>query len=107
MLAVVLHTLEGGMRLLRKLAIDAVHEKLGITQDCIERRAQLMAHIGEELRFVLACDLELAALVLDLVKEPRVLDRQHRLARESLQDVDRAVAEATGGTALHDQPAED
>ena len=35
-------------------------EDFAVADDGVERRAQLMAHIGEELRFVLARDLELA-----------------------------------------------
>ena len=46
------------------------------------------------------CDLcsrfrELAALLLDLAEEPRVLDRQHRLSCESLQEIEGIVGEFT------------
>ena len=47
-----------------------------------------MAHIGEELRFVLACDLKLPALVLDFVEQPHVFDRDHRLVGEGLDQLD-------------------
>jgi len=40
----------------------------------VERRAQLVAHAGEELRLVLAGLLELAVLVLNLFEQPHVLD---------------------------------
>ena len=43
-----------------------------------------MAHVGEELRLVLACLRELAALVLDFVEQPHVLDGDHRLVGEGL-----------------------
>ncbi len=33
----------------RRLAINAVRQELGIAQDGVERRAQLVAHIGEKL----------------------------------------------------------
>src|SRR5262249_60076081 len=46
-----------------------------------------MAHAGHELRLVLARLLQLAALVLDLTEQSRVLDGQHRLRRERLQEV--------------------
>src|SRR3954471_10322315 len=52
------------------------------TNDGIKRRAQLMAHIRQELRFVLARNLKLAALLLDLAEQARVLDREHGLRRE-------------------------
>ena len=37
-------------------------EHLAVADDRVERRAQLVAHVGEELRLVLAGDLELATL---------------------------------------------
>jgi hypothetical protein len=73
----------------------------------IERRAQLVAHIGEELRLVLAGDLELAALVLDLVEQPRILDRQHRLRGECLDQVDGVLREGAGRSPAHHQQADD
>jgi hypothetical protein len=66
------------------LAISPVRHQFGIAQDGIERRAQLVAHIGEELRLVLARLFKLPALVLDLVEQPSILDRQHRLSRKRL-----------------------
>ena len=59
-------------------------ENFAVADDGIERRAQLVAHIGEEMRLVLAGDLELAALVVDFVEQPRILNRQNRLRSESL-----------------------
>ena len=47
-----------------------------------------VAHIGEELRLVLACDRELAALLLDLAEEPRVLDGDRRLVGKGRQQID-------------------
>src|SRR5262249_224988 len=66
-------------------AISAVCHQFGIAQNGVERRAQLMAHIGEELRFVLARLRKLATLLLDLAEEPRVLDREHGGGCERLQ----------------------
>ena len=63
-------------------------QHIGQANDCIERRAQLMTHIREELRFMLARNLKLAALLLKLAKQARILDREHRLGRESLQKID-------------------
>jgi hypothetical protein len=42
-----------------------------------------MAHIGEELRLVLARDLELPALVLDFIEQAHILDGNHSLVSES------------------------
>src|SRR5262249_34015974 len=60
-----LKPLEDAQHLLGRLAIGAVRHQFSIAKNGIERRAQLVTHIGEELRFVLACDLKLPALILD------------------------------------------
>ena len=65
-----------------------IDDELGVAQDGVERRAQLMAHVGEELRLVLARDLELAALLLDLAEQAGVLDRQRGLRGEGLQQLE-------------------
>src|SRR5215471_17372862 len=44
-----------------------------------------MAHIGDELRFVLAGSFELPALVLDFLEQSRVLDCDHRLIGKGLE----------------------
>ena len=63
-------------------------QHLAETDDGVKRRAQFMAHIGEELRLVLARFRELAALVLDFVEQPHVLDRDHRLVGEGPDKLD-------------------
>ena len=50
-------------------AVDVVENELGVAEDGIQWRAELVAHVGKELRFVLARDLKLAALLLDLLEE--------------------------------------
>ena len=77
-----LHALHHGAHFFRRLAVNAVDDQLGIAEDGVERRAQLVAHIGEELRFVLARLLDLPALVLDFFEQPHVLDGDHRLVGE-------------------------
>ena len=83
-----LHALErlGEAGELRAFGLLAQH--LGQANDGVKRRAQLMAHIREELRLMLACNLELAALLLDLAEQARVLDREHGLGRKGLQKID-------------------
>ena len=68
MLAVGLKSFENAQHLLRRLTVSAVRHQFGIAQDGVERRAQLVAHVGEELRLVLARLFELPALVLDFVE---------------------------------------
>src|SRR5262249_51359305 len=49
---------------------------------------QLVAHVGEELRFVPTRVLELTALLLELPEQPRVFDRERGLAGEGCQQLD-------------------
>ena len=102
-----LHALEHAAHLCRRLAIDVVEDQLGVAEDGIERRAQLVAHIGEELRLVLARDFELPALVLDLMEQARVLDCQHRLGGKGLQQIDRLFGKLAGPFAAHHESADD
>src|SRR5262249_33098008 len=64
-------------------------------------RAQLVAHIGEELRFVLACFRELPTLVLYLIEQAHVFDRDHNLVGEGLQQCDLLITER-----LHNRSAQ-
>src|SRR5262245_45202134 len=50
-----------------------------------------MAHAGDELRLVFTCHCKLTALLLDLMEQARILDRQHRLGCERLQEMNRAL----------------
>ena len=68
MLAVGLHAIEHMAHLFRRLAVDVVQDKLGVAENGVERRAQLVAHIGEKQRLVLARDFELVALFANLAE---------------------------------------
>src|SRR5207247_60634 len=94
-------------RLVGNLAVDAVLQELRVAQDGVERRAELVAHVGEELRLVPARDLELPALFLDLPEQPRVLDGQGRLGREGLQRLDDLRREFPGGLPDEDEAPDD
>jgi hypothetical protein len=78
------HAVERLDVLLQCLRILPQH--LGDADDGVQRRTQFVAHIGQELRLVLARLGELPALVLDFVEQPHVLDRNHRLVSEALQE---------------------
>ena len=86
MLAVGTDAREDRQGFLRQWPVDAFLQKLGIAKHGGERRSQLMAHVGDELRLVLARDLELLdgsgklpRPGLHFLEEPRVLDGDHRL----------------------------
>src|SRR5208337_4934362 len=71
------HAVERFEVLIEALGILAQH--LADANDSVQWSAKLMAHVGEELRFMLACLGELPTLVLNLREQARILDRQHRL----------------------------
>ena len=58
------------LRLFRAEARRVFNHHFGKPDDGVERRAQLVAHAGDELRLVLARLPELPALVLDFVEQP-------------------------------------
>ena len=87
------HALQRLQRLLRAEARRVGDHHLGQPDDGVERRAQLVAHAGDELRLVLARLCKLAVLVLDFVEQPHVLDRDHRLVGEGLHERDLLVGE--------------
>src|SRR5215467_8862874 len=105
--AVGLKSFEYAKRLLRWLTVSAVRHQFGIAQDGIEWRAQLMAHIGQELRLVLTRLFKLPALVLDLVEQPRVLNGECRLRRKGLDDVHGILGKLSRRAAANHQHADD
>src|SRR5215471_2004613 len=89
------HALQRLLRFFRAEPRGVRDHHFGQPDDGIERRAQLVAHAGDELRLVLACSFELPALVLDFVEQPNVLDRDRRLVREGRGEIDVSVAESS------------
>ena len=92
-LAVGLKSFEYSKHLLGRLTIIAVRHQFGIAQDGVKRRAQLMAHIGQELRLVLACLFELSALLLDFVEQADILNGDCGLVGECRDQLDLPVGE--------------
>jgi hypothetical protein len=72
--------------LLVQVSEHALREYLGEPDNGIERSPQLVGHVGQELGLVPARGFELSTLVLDLTKQPRVLNRQRGLGRERLHE---------------------
>ena len=71
-----------------ELRLRAAHHDSREADDRVERRAQFVRHVGQELRLVAVGDLELPALVLNLVEESHVLDRDRRLVGKGLEQRD-------------------
>src|SRR5262249_53411058 len=61
------HALQWLLRLFCSEPRRIFDHHLGQSDDGVERRAQLVAHAGDELRLVLARQLELAGFVLDFI----------------------------------------
>src|SRR6516162_5286452 len=99
------HALQWLLRLFRPEPLGVRDHHFGQPDDGIERRAQLVAHAGDELRLVLTRLCELATLVLDFVEQPHVLDRDRRLVREGRDQLDLLVGEPLNGAARQDQHA--
>src|SRR5262249_31306712 len=87
------YALQRLLRLFRAEARRVFDHHFRQSNDGIERRAQLVAHTGDELRLVLARLPELPALVLDFVEQPQVLDCDHRLIGERGDHLDLLVGE--------------
>ena len=85
------HAVERLGILLQRLRILAQH--LAHPDDGVERRAQLVAHVGEELRLVLARLCKLPALLLDFLEQAHVLDCNHCLVGESSNQLSLPVGE--------------
>jgi hypothetical protein len=56
--------------------------------DRVHRRAQLVAHVGQELRLVLTGERQLPAFFLDFEEETGVVHRDRRLCREVFEEPD-------------------
>src|SRR5215469_2020820 len=97
------HAAQRLVRLLGAETGGVVAKQFGQSDDRIERGPQLMAHTGEELRLVPASDFELVALFVDLMEQSRILNRQHRLRRKGLHQVDDVLWERSGCPAADHQ----
>ena len=60
-------------------------EHLGVADDGVQRRPQLVGHVRQELRLVLARLGELLVRVLEFLEQPGVLDGDDGLVGERLQ----------------------
>src|SRR5262245_14281372 len=65
-----------------------------------------MAHVGDELRLMLTGDLQLAALLGDLVEQARVLKCDHLLVGEGLHQADDRLRELAQLAPLEDERTE-
>ena len=90
-------------RLFRAEARRIADHHLGQPDDGVERGAQLVAHARHELRLVLARHFELTALFLDFREQIGVLDGQHGLRREGLQQVERVLGKLARRFSPHHQ----
>jgi len=80
--------------------VEPLLYELGVAQNGRERCPQLVAHVGHELVFVLARDLEvldgfgkLAGSRLHFFEKARVFNRDHGLVGEGVDEFDLAFGE--------------
>jgi hypothetical protein len=78
------HALQWLLRLFCSEARRVFDHHLGQPDDGVEGGAQLMAHAGDKLRFVLAHFRQLPILVLDFVEQAHIFYRNRRLVGKSL-----------------------
>src|SRR6516165_965394 len=98
------HTVEWLNILLQRLGILPQH--LGDPDDGVEGRAQLVAHVSEELRLVLARLGKLTALLLDFVEQPDILDSDYRLVGEVGQQLDLLARKRLDGSPTKSEDAD-
>src|SRR6516162_2483589 len=94
------HPAQRFQRLFRAEARRVGDHHLRQADNGVERRAQLVAHAGEELRLVLARQLQLAVLVLDFIEQAHILDGNHRLVRKYLDQLDLLVGKRPDDSAV-------
>ncbi len=97
---------EVGQELLLPRSAHSSCEQFGVADDRVQRRAQLVRHVGEELALVARRDLEFLGLGLQLVEQPRVLDGDHRLVGEGAQYRPLALGERRAVSTPHTDGAE-
>ena len=83
--------LQNVLQVIRLLLVDLAKHPLGEdlreADDGVERRPQPVGHVGQELGLVATGGLELPALRVELPEESGILDREHRLRGEGLEEV--------------------
>jgi hypothetical protein len=82
-------------------------EHFGVADHGVERRPQLVAHVRQELGLVLASFGESATGLLHLLEQPGVLNRQHRMTGERLEQLDDGPRELAGPLPTNHERADD
>ena len=76
---------------------EEIQDKNRQLQQASEHKSQFVYSVSHELRLVLARQLKLPILVLNLFEQPHVLDRDHRLIGEGLDQLDLLVGKRPYG----------
>jgi hypothetical protein len=105
LLAVRANPREGSERLFAQWLVDAFLHQLGVAEHRSKRGPELVAHVGDEPRFVLAGNLELAALLGNLVEQPGVFQRNRRPVRKALHETNHRRWKFARRPALQDKRA--
>src|SRR5262249_49092010 len=106
MLAICADASECCKRFVSQGLVNTLLHEFSIAQDRGERGSELVAHVGDELRFVLARYFQLTALLGDLLEQWGVPQRNPRLIGEVLHEADHRRRELTWPLPLEDECAE-
>src|ERR1700745_3278937 len=106
MFSVLLHSSHDLQRLLRQSAVQPIEEQFGKAEYAVQRRPQLVAHIGKKLALVFIGDGKLASFLLYLAKQARVVHRENRLIGKSAHQADRALRKISDAPALQNQSSQ-
>src|SRR5687767_299307 len=99
----VVHRLHVRLLPLGEVAVEAVEQDLGEADDRVQRRSQLVRHVGEELRLQAARLHEADVGRRQPLVQPRVLQRDGRLVGEERQHVELLAVEDLAGQLLAEQ----
>lgn len=88
------------------LAEHALQQHFREADHRVQRCAEFVGHAGQELRLVVARDLELLALRLELAEKACVDDRERRLAGERFEQFNHIGREVAGAASADHQHAD-
>src|SRR5262249_36972130 len=91
MAAVDLNALDHAAHLFGRLPVNIIENKLSISKDRIQWCTEFMTNIGYEVHLVLAFGLELTTFFYDIAKQACILDGEHGLCGEGLDEVDSPI----------------
>ena len=94
---------EPGPNFVGYFAVNIILDEFGVAEDRVQRRSQLVADVGEKLRFVTVGNLELLALRFDLLKQAGIVDGQRELLGNGIDQVDVSLRISAGSETIEEE----